>query len=127
MSGGTEKRVTRKRTLEIAVRTAHIGAMAILVGGHHLGAASAPLVPWSVLTAATGAALLVFEASHSRHWVYQARGVLTLVHVGVVALVALAPSSARVALAAALIVGSVGSHLPRSVRKWSFRHRRVVD
>ena len=31
------------------------------------------------------------------------------------------------ALAGALIVGAVGSHLPRSVRKFSLRHGRVVE
>jgi hypothetical protein len=117
--------VTFRRTVEIAVRTAHVGAMALVVGGHHFSAASSSLRAWYVLTAVTGVALLASEASHSRHWIHQARGVLSLAHVGVIALVALAP--APVVLAAALIIGSIGSHLPRTVRKWSFRHRRVVD
>ncbi len=119
--------VSRKRGIEIAVRTAHIGAMALLAGGHHFAVASGSLRPWHLLTALSGAALLLSEASHSRHWVYQARGVLTLAHVGLVALIAIAPATARVAIAAALIVGSIGSHLPRSVRKWSLRHWRVID
>ncbi len=118
--------ITGRRSVEIAVRTAHIGAMALLVGGHHFSAASS-LRPWHVLTAMTGVALLATEASHSRHWAYQARGVLTLLHVGVVALIAVAPGAAGMAMAAALIIGSVASHLPRSIRKWSLRHRRVVD
>jgi hypothetical protein len=119
--------LTGRRSLEIAVRTAHLTAMALLAGGHHFGAALASLRPWGVVTVVTGVALLASEASHSRHWVYQTRGLLALVHVGVVALIAFAPESARVAVAATLIVGSVGSHLPRGVRKWSLRHRRVID
>ena len=119
--------ITARRSVEIAVRTAHIGAMALLVGGSHLGAASASLRPWLLLTVATGVALLVTEATHSRHWVYQTRGILTLLHVAVLSLIAASPGLAGVALAAALIIGSIGSHLPRTLRKWSFRHRRIVD
>lgn len=119
--------ITGRRSVEIAVRTAHIGAMALLVGGHHFSTASASLRPWHVLTAITGVALLATEASHSRHWAYQARGLLSMLHVGVVALIAVAPGAAGFAIAAALIIGSVASHLPRTVRKWSLRHRRVMD
>ena len=43
------------------------------------------------------------------------------------ALVVVPPASGRVATMAALTLGAVGSHLPRSLRKWSFRHNRVVD
>lgn len=120
-------RISRRRSIDIAVRTAHIGAMAVLVGGQHFEAASAPLRPWHLLTVLTGVALLASEASHSRHWVYQARGLVSLAHVAAVAAIVIAPGMARVAIAAALIIGSVGSHLPRSVRKWSLRHRRIVD
>ena len=127
MNLGPATSLTGRRSIEIAVRTAHIAAMALLAGGHHFGAAPPSLRVWGVLTAATGAVLLAGEASHSRHWVYQARGVISLVHVGVLALIALAPSSARAAVVAAMIIGSVGSHLPRGVRKWSLRHRRPVD
>lgn len=119
--------ITRRRSIEIAMRTGHVGAMAVLVGGHHFGAAPASLRAWFALTVATGVALLATEASHSRHWVYQARGIVTLLHVALLALVAVSPRIAGVAIAAALIVGSIGSHLPRTVRKWSLRHGRIVD
>ncbi len=119
--------LTRRRTAEIVTRTAHIAAMALLAGGQYFGAGSAALRPWALLTVATGVGLVVAEASHSRHWAYQARGVLVLLHVAAVGLIAFAPSSARAWLATALVLGSVGSHLPRGVRKWSLRHRRIVD
>ena len=120
-------RIGRRRSIDIAVRTAHIGAMALVVGGLHFEAASASLRPWHLLTVLTGVALLASEASHSRHWVYQARGLVSLAHVAAVAAIVVAPGVARVAIAAALVIGSIGSHLPRSVRKWSLRHRRIVD
>jgi hypothetical protein len=115
------------RAIGIALRTAHIAAMALLVGAAYFAAPETSLRLWRTATVATGVGLLLTEVSHSRHWVYQGRGVLTLAHVAALALVALSASLGRSALLAAVVIGSVGSHLPRSVRKWSFRHRRIVD
>jgi len=114
------------RALAIVLRTAHVLTMAVFVGGLHLSAPEASVRIWRLLTVATGAALLVSEMLHSRHWVYQGRGVATILHVAVLALLA-ADGMGRAATTAALVVGSVGSHLPRSMRKWSLRHRRIVD
>ncbi len=116
-----------ERTVNIVVRTAHIGAMALLVGGRAFAVEGGSLRPWHALTSLTGVALLLSEASHSRHWVYQARGLIVLAHVGAFALMAAARAWALPAIVAALVIGSVGSHLPKAVRKWSLRHRRVVD
>jgi hypothetical protein len=120
-------RSARARGIGIALRTAHLGAMAVLVGGVYFAAADPALHVWRALTAATGLALLVTEVSHSRHWAYQGRGAFTILHVASLALVVVPPASGRVAMMAALALGAVGSHLPRSLRKWSFRHNRVVD
>jgi hypothetical protein len=115
------------RALGIVLRTAHIAAMAILVGGYWFAVSDPALRTWRVLTVATGIALLASEVSHSRHWVYQGRGVFVVAHVAALGLVAASGSLGRYGLAAAIALGSVGSHLPRTVRKWSFRHRRVMD
>jgi hypothetical protein len=115
------------RALGILLRTVHLGAMALVVGGYQFAVPGPALRPWWGLTALSGAALLVSEASHSRHWVYQGRGLLVLAHLGLLALVPLSAGLGRCALLAALVIGAVGSHLPRTVRKWSLRHRRVVD
>jgi hypothetical protein len=112
------------RAIGIALRAAHLGAMALLVGGRVLAPAHASLHTWQILTAATGAGLLLSEASHSRHWVYQGRGLIALGHVALAGLASVVGGDAAMA---ALLVGAVGSHLPGAVRKWSLRHGRVVD
>ena len=114
------------RAIDIPLRTAHVAAMALVVGGS-FAAAGAPHRPWLAIAAVTGVALLVSEASHSRHWVYQGRGLIALAHVAVLGAISVWPGATRPALVTALVVGSVGSHLPRSVRKWSLRHRRVME
>lgn len=114
------------RTIDIVLRSAHLGCMAALSGGVLFDAAPSALRPWLVLTVITGAALLLSELSHSRHWVYQGRGLMVLAHVGALGLLSWNGVS-RAGAAAALVIGAVGSHLPKSVRRWSVVHRRVVD
>jgi hypothetical protein len=117
----------RSRTLGIALRTAHIAAMALFVGALCFAAPEGSLRVWRAVTVATGCALLATEVSHSRHWIYQGRGLMVLAHVAVLGAAVLSTTLGRSATLAALAIGSVGSHLPRSVRKWSFRHGRIVE
>jgi hypothetical protein len=112
------------RTIGIVLRTGHLGAMALLVGGSWYGVPAPALQAGLVASVVTGAALLASEASHSRHWVYQGRGLLVLAHVAAVGLARLLGPGA---LMTALVVGAVGSHLPRALRAWSLRHWGVVD
>ncbi|HYQ82044.1 MAG TPA: hypothetical protein VEP68_11100 [Anaeromyxobacteraceae bacterium] len=114
------------RAVAVALRTAHLLAMAVFVGAVFAASPDSAARTWRWLTFATGAALLVTEVSHGRDWPWQGRGVATVVHVAVLALISV-EGMERWAVAAALVVGSVGSHMPRSLRKWSFRHGRVVD
>jgi hypothetical protein len=112
------------RAVGIALRTAHLGAMTVLAGGAWGGLPTDQLRGALAATAMSGLLLLVSEASHSRHWVYQGRGLFTLAHLGAAAL---AGGAGAAALMAALVIGAVGSHLPKGLRSWSLRHRAVVD
>jgi hypothetical protein len=112
------------RALAILSRTAHLGAMAVLVGGRLLAAGHPALWAWAVATGATGLVLLLTELSHSRSWAHQGRALFVYAHVGALALLAVWPTAA---LATCLAIGAIGSHLPRTVRKWSLWHRRIVD
>jgi hypothetical protein len=112
------------RAVGIALRTAHLLAMAALAGGAWAGVPAGQLGGASLATALTGLALLASEASHSRHWVYQVRGLLVLAHA---VAFGLASAWGPAALTGALVIGAVGSHLPKALRAWSLRHRAVVD
>ncbi|HSN13145.1 MAG TPA: hypothetical protein VLT61_00835 [Anaeromyxobacteraceae bacterium] len=118
-------RLGAERAIGIGLRTAHLAAMALLLGASRFEAPAAALRTWLAATALTGVALVVSESRHSRHWIVQVRGLLVLAHVGAAGLVQL--RAGFPALAAALVIGAVGSHLPRSVRKWSIRQRAVVE
>ena len=112
------------RAASIALRTAHLASMALVAGGAWCGVASSELRGATAATVATGLGLVVSEASHSRHWVYQGRGLFVLAHLGAFAL---AGALGAGALLAALVLGAVGSHLPKGLRAWSLRHRAVVE
>lgn len=117
---------TAPRTVAILTRTAHTGAMAVFVGGRILHAPAASLRPWRWLTTLTGVALLASEATHSRNWIHQGRGMTTTAHIAVLAAGHLSPRLATAGPVAALLIGGVASHLPKSVRTWSVLHRSVV-
>lgn len=114
------------RAVGIVLRTAHLFAMALFVGGLQLDAAESVLRPWRIATVATGIGLLATEMSHGRAWIHQVRGLTAVAHVAVLALLAFG-GMGRPASTLALVLGAVGSHLPRSVRKFSVRYGRVVD
>jgi hypothetical protein len=108
------------RAVNIALRTAHLGAMAVLAGGVAFGVPGASSGLAAALTVATGAALLLSEMSHGAGWLGEGRGLLAILHVAVAAGL-FAAGQARAGAATALVVGAVGSHLPRSLRRWSIR------
>ncbi len=114
------------RTVAIIARTAHLLAMAGYLGGRMAGHPTAAS-RWRTATTLTGAALLATEASHSRHWAYEGRGLLVFAHVGVLVAFHRAKGAEVPVAVAALVIGAVGSHLPKSLRKWSLRHRRIVS
>jgi len=116
--------LSTSRAVGVALRTAHLAAMAALAGGAWYGLPGGALRTALLATVLSGVPLLLSEASHSRHWVYQGRGLFVLAHLGVAGLAGtLGPG----ALMAALVLGAVGSHLPKGLRAWSLRHRAVVD
>ena len=115
------------RAWNIAFRTAHIGVIGVLFGGHVFEIPQPQLLVWLLLSIATGAALIAIEAFPHARWCWEGRGVLTLAKL---ALLCLVPGlwGYRVAILTVVIVlGSVGSHMPRRFRYYSFVDWRVID
>ena len=112
------------RWLTIGIRTAHIGVAAVFFGGCVFHVPFTQLGLWHHLTIATGSALLLLEWLHDPHWPHRGKGVLAILHIGLVALVHLAPGLMVPLLWGALISGCIGSHMPRRFRHWSLLHGR---
>lgn len=114
-------------TIRITLRTAHLAAMGVLVGGHVYGVDAEWLLPARAATVATGAAFVALELYGSFAWLGQARGVLTLVKIARVGAVPWLWEQRVWLLLAALVLGSAVSHLPSSFRYYSLRRRAVAD
>jgi hypothetical protein len=118
--------VSAERLAGITARTAHILVTSIYLGGRVWDVPAEQLRVWRYLTIVTGVALLVSETRHGRNWLHQGRGLTTMAHVGVLIPGQLWPGLAKAAPVAAMVIGSLGSHLPKSLRKWSLLRGRVM-
>ena len=132
-SGGPDAGREKKRRsgwekgTDVLLRVAHVGATSVLFGGVVWGVSFGRLMPWHNLAIGTGAALIVAGICQSRHWPYQGRGLMALLHVGLLTLVHVRPDLLVPILSLVLIVGVVGSNMPGAMRHWSMLHRARVD
>jgi predicted alpha/beta hydrolase len=114
------------RPLRTTLRTAHLIAFGTLYGGHVYGLPAARLWPALLATVGTGAALMGLEVYRLPLWLFQLRGVATLVKIVLVAAVALCWTCSVWLLTAAIIIGSVAAHMPGRYRYYSVVHGRVI-
>lgn len=114
------------RAISIGLRTLHIAAIGILLGGHVFAVPATRLYLWLLLSIISGSGLMGVELYSSCKWLYQGKGVLVLVKLLLVASVAIFWSQRVWLLLAVLIIGSVGSHMPGRFRYYSIVHRRVI-
>jgi hypothetical protein len=112
--------------MSIALRTWHIAAVGILLGGHVFEVTSGRLLPWLYLSIISGAGLIGLELYSSCKWLYQGKGVLVMLKLLLIAAVAVFWEQRLWLLLTALVIGSVGSHIPGRFRYYSFIHRRVI-
>jgi hypothetical protein len=115
------------RALNIALRTAHIAAMGVLLGGHAFDISPERLKIALWLTIGTGVALLVVEIAGPRLlWLHQGRGLMTLAKLALICLVPLFWEYRLPILLLVVVIASVGSHMPGRFRYYSLLRREVV-
>jgi len=114
------------RALNIALRTAHIGAMGILVGGHAFDVTPERLKVSLWLTIGTGVALAAMEAGPRLLWFHQGSGLMTMAKLALICAVPLASDYRLPILLAVIVIASVGSHMPGRYRHYSVVYRRVI-
>jgi hypothetical protein len=118
----TSREVPGLRAMRTTLRTAHIIAFAALYGGHVYGLPAARLLPALLATVVTGGAFAALECYHAPIWIVQLRGVSTLVKLLLVACVALRWELRILFLTAAIVIGSLASHMPARFRYYSVLH-----
>jgi len=118
------------RAWNIALRTAHIAAMGMLLGGHAFDVPREKLLLCLWLTIGSGAALGVSEAGPRLLWFHQGRGLATLLKLGLLLAVPFLWGHWHLRLSVLLVVvvvGSVGSHMPARFRYFSVIYRQVIN
>ncbi len=107
------------RALSIALRTLHILAISILVGGHAFGASADQLRPLLFGAIVTGVGMATIETYPTFHFLHQGWGLLVLLKLALLCVVPFAWSHRLPILIAVIVIGSVGSHMPRKFRHYS--------
>lgn len=122
-----KKRGGLSRAIDIALRSVHIGMAGVLLGAVVFRQPSETIHFWAWWTIATGSGLVASELYHTWRWIYQGGGVLAMLHIGCAAILHVWQHYAVHLLWAALIIGAVGSHMPRKLRHWSFMDSQAAD
>jgi len=116
-----------RRAVNIALRTAHLGAMGFFLGGTAFGVAPDRLSVSLWLTVGTGIALAALETGFRSSWIHEGRGLMTLAKLVLLCTLPLAGGHRMPVLLAVVVLGSVGSHMPGRFRHYSVLHGRVLD
>src|ERR1035441_7857704 len=111
--------IPHARIWNIAFRTLHLVAISILVGGHAFGAPADQLRPLLYRAIATGAGMAVVDAYPSLQFLHQGWGVLLLFKLALLCTIPFMWSYRLPILIAVVIIGSVGSHMPKKLRHYS--------
>jgi len=114
------------RAIRTTLRTAHLLASGILYGGHVYNLPPERLWPALLATITTGGVFMAVEMYRLPLWLVQLRGIAALVKIALVAAVPLCWSFRVWLLTAAVIIGSVASHMPGRYRYYSILHGRQI-
>lgn len=114
------------RRVQLVLRSIHIAAMALVVGGIPFGADFHTLRRAIVITVASGVLLFAVDLARDLAILTQGSGVAVLLKLGLLGLGALQPEARLPWYLAATLVASVGSHMPGSWRHFSFLTGQVV-
>ncbi len=121
------RRIPHERAANVALRTAHILATGVLLGGHVFDVPAGRLeaLLWGSLLSGLG--LIGLELYRSCRWAYLVQGVLVWLKLALILAAGLWWAQRVPLLILAAIVASVGSHMSRKYRHYSLLHGRVLD
>lgn len=118
-ASGSQRKIPHARFWSILFRTLHLVAISILVGGHFFGAPASRLLPFLYAAIVTGGSMAVLEAYPSFQFLHQGWGVLVLIKLALLCVIPLAWNYRVPILITVLVIGSLGSHMPKRFRHYS--------
>lgn len=111
----TRRRYPGQRGVHIALRTAHIGAAGVVVGGVTLGVDSGS---WPIIAGLTGVALVADDVfRYGEDWIRYVQSWAILAKLALLWFGIVEPALLGPAIWGALIVGGVISHAPGKIRQ----------
>lgn len=120
-------RVPRERAWNVGLRTLHLMAFGVLLGGHVWDVQAEPLLPALGMTLASGAALMGLELYKSFEWFFLGKGLVVLAKLALL-LSIVRFWEARVPLLFLVVaLASIGAHIPARCRYYSILRRRVLQ
>ncbi len=114
------------RLCKITLRTAHLMAISVLVGGHAFSAPVHSLRPLLYVALVTGLGMMLLEAYPSPHFVFEGWGLLLLGKLALLCCIPFAWKQRLPILLAVVAIASIGSHMPARFRHYSLLYRRVI-
>jgi hypothetical protein len=111
--------IPNARYWNIFFRTLHLVFISILVGGHAFGASADQLRPLLIGAMATGVGMITVDAYPTFQFWHQGWGLFTLFKLALLCVIPFAWSYRLPILIAVVVLGSVGSHLPKRFRHYS--------
>ncbi len=112
--------------MQLALRTVHIVAMALVLGGIAFGIPDGKTRAAFVVTAVSGVLLLAIDLVKSGVFLYQGAGVAALLKLGLLGLGHALPQARFELYLVATVVASVGSHMSGAWRHYSFLDGKVL-
>ena len=113
-------RLPYRRPIGIALRTLHLAAISILVGGHAFHAPAIQLQPCLYGAIVTGLLMAALESYPNLHFFVEGAGVLMWLKLGLICAIPFAWSYRFPILLVVLALASVGSHMSARFRHYSF-------
>jgi hypothetical protein len=106
--------------VQLVLRSLHIVAMAMILGGLPFGADFRSLRASILLTGLSGLGLLAIDLAKDAAFLVQGSGVAVLLKLGLLGLGLLQPAARLPWYLAATFVAAIGAHMPRTWRHYSF-------
>ncbi len=120
------RRLPWARPVQVVLRTVHIAAMSLVLGGLAFDVPDARLHAAGVVTVASGVGLLAVELARTGVFLYTGAGVASILKLALLGLGVAFPVVRFELYLAATILASVGSHMSGRWRHWSLVDRRTL-
>lgn len=106
------------RWTNIVLRTGHLCVACLACGALIFGASGAEIAVWLGWTMLSGSALCGLEIAHDGRWPHRGKGLLGLGHVALSCVLGWLQGPVWLVFVV-IVLGCVGSHMPRAYRHWS--------